>query len=618
MIRKNLLLVTDMAFVFIALFLTVGFHYYSSSPHEQSFVSARYWWMILLVYAVLFVAGRSYQTIWGYAGHSDILRTAGYSMLAMSLTVILRMLLGWDVPIIVLVMCGMLTAFFCCVARLAWRAFNDRQDLFNFRAHRDYAPVLIVGAGEGAAQVIGMCNRNRAAYGRPVVMVDDDPQKRNLRIQEVPVKGSLDDIPRLVEQYKVRTIIIAILSLKGDKLNQVVASCNATRCNVLIMTNPRNAAYMAKNEPPVELRKLNTSDFLSRDEVQLNMEGISGYLKDRTVLVTGGGGSIGSELCRQIFRFQPNKLIVFDIYENGAYELQCELQQQFGKDCPLVIMVGSIRDVRRLNEVMERFHPQVVFHAAAHKHVPLMEDCPSEAIKNNVLGTYNVLEACKAHGVKRFVAISTDKAVDPINVMGATKRVAEMLVQHYAETSSMKCMAVRFGNVLGSHGSVIPLFEGQILRGGPVTITHPDIERYFMTIPEAAQLVLQAGSMGDKGSIYILDMGEPVKIMDLAKKMIQFYGYTPGKEIRIEIVGLRPGEKITEELMMNEEMRAATRTEHSKIQMAPPIAILDHIFLAHLSDLFKALEEDDEAVVKALSRLVPSYQPAEWLNRHAS
>ena len=357
------------------------------------------------------------------------------------------------------------------------------------------------------------------------------------------------------------------------------------------------------------LRELNTSDFLSRDEVQLNSAQISEYLHDKVVLVTGGGGSIGSELCRQIMRYRPRQLLIFDIYENCAYELEMELHNKYGADINVVTLIGSIRDIKRLDEVFETYHPSVVFHAAAHKHVPLMEVSPAEAVKNNVFGTKNLLTSAAEHGVERFVQLSTDKAVNPTNVMGCTKRICEMLIQTFAKNTSMKCMAVRFGNVLGSHGSVIPLFEEQIKNGGPVTITHPDIVRYFMTIPEAAQLVLQAGGLAQSGSIYVLDMGEPVKIMDLATRLIRFYGYEPGVNMQVKITGLRPGEKLYEELLMDAEQDKMLKTAHNKIFIAPPMDIDLEKFYTQLQELKVSAHHNDDAVVECLQEMVPSYHP---------
>jgi FlaA1/EpsC-like NDP-sugar epimerase len=318
------------------------------------------------------------------------------------------------------------------------------------------------------------------------------------------------------------------------------------------------------------------------------------------------------DLCvstRQVMKFHPGKLLIFDIYENCAYELQMELQQKYGRDIPVTVLVGSIRDKKRLDEVFETYHPTVVFHAAAHKHVPLMEVSPAEAVKNNVLGTKNLLVSASEHGVERLVQLSTDKAVNPTSVMGCTKRICEMLIQTFAGNTDMKCVAVRFGNVLGSHGSVIPLFEAQIKKGGPVTLTDPNIERYFMTIPEAAQLVLQAGALAESGSIYVLDMGEPVKIMDLAKQLIRFYGYEPGVNMDIKIVGLRPGEKLYEELMMDEEQDKMRRTQHNKIFVASPRSIDLAQFYGQLQELEAAAEHNDEGVVKQLAKMIPTFTP---------
>ena len=355
-------------------------------------------------------------------------------------------------------------------------------------------------------------------------------------------------------------------------------------------------------------KKIKIEDLLPRDPVRVDLDAILDYVQGKAVLVTGGGGSIGSEICRQLAGHGVGHLIIFDIYENNAYQIQKSLEWEFPR-LHMTVLIGSVRDERRLQSMFSRYRPDIVFHAAAHKHVPLMEDSPNEAIKNNVIGTLKTARTASRYHVKKFILISTDKAVNPTNIMGASKRLCEMVIQMIGKHSTTEFAAVRFGNVLGSNGSVIPLFEAQIKKGGPVTLTDPNIERYFMTIPEAAQLVLQAGALAESGSIYVLDMGEPVKIMDLAKQLIRFYGYEPGVNMEIKIVGLRPGEKLYEELMMDEEQDKMRRTEHNKIFVAPPRQIDLADFYSQLQTLAAAAEHNDEGVVKQLAEMIPTFTP---------
>ncbi len=610
--RKLLLLATDMGLLVFSYYIAILLRFAESDesgkiPQVVATMAHHLPWM-LAIYAVVFWLGGLYEVMWQYAGVRDLARVVMLACIATGFLLIGNQLVEGVLYRTVLVIGAILSMAMIGGIRMLWRLM--RFTLFRPDAAKNRNaenPLLVVGAGNAGAWAVNLC-KQRSSFGYPVVMVDDDPAKRNLRVQGVPVRGSISDIPELVRKYDIREIVIAITSLRGERLQQVVNICNSCHCRVRMLNDPQ-AVDENGNVQGASLRELNTSDFLSRDEVHLDTEEIHKYLTDKVVLVTGGGGSIGSELCRQIIRYRPKQLLIFDIYENCAYELEMELRNKIGRDLPIVTLVGSIRDKHRLDEVMDIYHPQVVFHAAAHKHVPLMEISPAEAVKNNVLGTKNLLTSASTHGVERFVQLSTDKAVNPTNVMGCTKRICEMLIQTFAQNTTMKCMAVRFGNVLGSHGSVIPLFESQIREGGPVTITHPDITRYFMTIPEAAQLVLEAGALARSGSIYVLDMGQPVKIMELAEKMIRFYGYEPGVNMEIRITGLRPGEKLYEELMMDTEADKMQRTDHNKIFVAPPLQIDLGVFYQQLLQLEEAAEHNDDKVVTQLQNIVPTYHP---------
>ena len=570
---------------------------------------------VLVIYMVVFWFGGLYEIMWEYAGMRDLARLTCLSGLATGFILLFDLIFRTR-PIsgTVLILGAVFNTAAVAGVRFLWRFVrtatrlrkDNRAKQKSNAAPRDATPLLIVGAGNAGDWAVNLCKSKNSSFGNPVVIVDDDLTKKGLRVQGVPVRGTISDIPELVRKYHIVEIIIAITTLKGERLNEVINLCNSTHCRVRMLSDPQ--AVDANGKPVVAgLRELNTSDFLSRDEVQLNSAQISEYLHDKVVLVTGGGGSIGSELCRQIMRYRPRQLLIFDIYENCAYELEMELRNKYGADINVVTLIGSIRDIKRLDEVFETYHPSVVFHAAAHKHVPLMEGSPNEAIKNNVLGTYNMVRMADKWNVKRFVQISTDKAVNPTNIMGASKRICEMIIQTYNKESNTEYVAVRFGNVLGSNGSVIPLFKKQIAEGGPVTVTHPEIIRYFMTIPEAVSLVLQAGAYAKGGEIFVLDMGEPVKILDLARNMIRLSGYKVDQDIKIEFTGLRPGEKLYEELLMDEE--GMTDTPNKLIHIGHPIDV-DEVKLAHaLRVLESAAQNETDDMRLIVESIVPTYHP---------
>ena len=608
-IRRCVLILLDLALLYIAVELAVVLRYDGAiSPGMRIKLDQRIP-LLMVLYTGALIVGGVYHMMWRYAGGRELFRLMFLCAAATGVVLVCNRVFAWKMPRSLFSLIGIFDFLLVGGSRFGWKIC--REAYFARRSDPEHNRVLIVGAGEGGAYAARACQEGRHLSGAPIAFVDDDPEKRGLRVCGIPVLGEVEDIPDLVEKKGISEIIIAIPRIKGDRLNKIVSVCKSTKCRVRILADPG-----AVKERPVDgrqaFREVNTSDFLSRDEVTLDMDSIRGYLTGKVVLVTGGGGSIGSEICRQVMRFGPKLLIIFDIYENCAYELECELKQNYGPDCPILVRIGTICDKGELDALFAEFNPTIVFHAAAHKHVPLMEESCAEAVKNNVFGTLNLLASAAEHGVQRLVQLSTDKAVNPTNVMGATKRVTEMLIQSFARNTKMQCVAVRFGNVLGSHGSVIPLFESQIKNGGPLTLTHPDITRYFMTIPEAAQLVLQAGALAKSGAIYVLDMGEPVRIKDLAEKLIRFYGYTPGVDMQIKITGLRPGEKLYEELLMDKERDGMTSTAHHKIFVAPPIVIDDEVFSAQLDALREAaLRGGNSEVVERLHEIVETYTPDE-------
>lgn len=468
----------------------------------------------------------------------------------------------------------------------------------------DRKRTMIVGAGSTGSTVVEELSRKNSIY-IPVCLVDDDIEKQGRVIDSVPIVGTTQEIPRLVTKYSISTIIFAIPSISAQARKSMLATCMSTGCQVKVL--PYISELVGTADMVSQIRDINIGDLLGRPQIAFTDKGVAAYIEGKVCMITGGGGSIGSELVRQIVKYNPAKVVIVDVYENTAYEIQQEILRAYGADYPIRVEIASITDRDKMDELFTEHQPKIVFHAAAHKHVPLMETNPEEACKNNIFGTLNVAQMADKHGVEKFVMISTDKAVNPTNVMGATKRCCEEIVQMMAQSGSKtEFAAVRFGNVLGSNGSVIPLFKEQIKNGGPVTVTHPDIIRYFMTIPEAVSLVLQAGTFAKGGEIFILNMGEPVKILTLAENLITMMGYTPYKDIEIKFTGLRPGEKLFEELLMKEE--GLQKTPNEKIFIGKQVTIDKPWLMTQLEKMRQICATNDkEAVVEQLKVLVPTF-----------
>jgi FlaA1/EpsC-like NDP-sugar epimerase len=608
--RKIILIALDTLIVIFSVGLSTLIRFEWDVQPQYLIATLKVLPFIVFTYVAFYFVFGIYSVLWRYAGVRQVLMQTIYTVLAGWFSIIFDWLFKWGISYSVLLNSCMLTAAIAGCSRLFAPGLSTYLNRLSKKQvkipEQEAQPLLIIGGGITGSYVITLCARMDKAYGRPVAVVDDAIEKQGMKIQNVPVCGTTRDIPRIVSTMGIRNIIIAVPSLKGEHLHEIISLCNTTKCRVRILSDPMRV-HSDMQQGILTMRAPNAVDFLSRNEIKLDVDNISGYLKDNTVLVTGGGGSIGSELCRQIMKFAPKKLLIFDIYENSAYELLCEFKHIYGENCPVDVLIGSVLDKLRINQVIKEYKPQVIFHAAAHKHVPLMEASAVEAVKNNIFGTVNLLRAAADNGVERFVQLSTDKAVNPTNIMGATKRVTELLIQLYARETQMKCMAVRFGNVLGSNGSVIPLFEQQIKTGGPVTLTDPNITRYFMTIPEAAQLVLQAGGLAVNGSIFVLDMGKPVRIKDLAEKMIRFYGFEPDVDLPIKIIGLRPGEKLYEELLMDAEKDGLIKTIHEKIFIAPALDSDDKLFHTLLRQMETAAFNGDIKALAILRKIVPNY-----------
>lgn len=571
---------------------------------------------VTAIFIVLYYAFKIYSSMWEYAGIREVWNVAlatiigGISGIAVDL--ILSSIGGaasklnngcfdayfyvFGTLVAIILVAGMRILY-----RLVRRYYREKSLEKDEKLDR----VMIVGAGDMGMIIINELEVNNYSRGKPIIAVDDNPLKVGKRIRGIPVKGTCDQIPELAKKYDINTIIMCLPSVGSERQTEILRIAVKTGCK--LKTSP-SLLEMTDTSNGGRIRDVNITDLLSRPEVELNRD-VCGYLKDQIVLVTGGGGSIGSELCRQVSKYHPKKIVVFDIYENSAYLLKQQLDAYHKGNPEIDIRIGSVRDPKRLREVFDEFHPSIVFHAAAHKHVPLMEDSPKEAVKNNVFGTFNVASIAVEYNVKRFVNISSDKAVNPANVMGATKRITEMIVQYFERKckNSTIFAAVRFGNVLGSSGSVIPIFTEQIKNGGPVMVTHPDITRYFMTIPEAAQLVVQAGGLAKGGEIFVLDMGEPVKIVTLAENLIMLSGYKPYTEIEIKFSGLRPGEKLYEELVLDEESDERKMTANNKIFVTKPVDMDDELFEKELEKLKDADENEVRGIIK---EIVPNYHEA--------
>ena len=558
-----------------------------------------------LITVVVFFIFQLYNSIWAFVSTSEVFRIFGAYVVLGVIGVGVFHFYGVVLPRGSCLI-GLVLSICCTVGiRFSYRLLRAAQLKFSRMTHSSgVRNIMLIGAGNAGRAIANELVNSGYIRDNVACVIDDNKIKLGKRLCGVPIVGGRETIPEMVRQYKIHKIIFAIPSCSAKNRKAILDICASTGCEV--QTLPGIYQLFNGEVSVSKLRNVDPQDLLGRDPIQVNLDEIFGYISGKVVMVTGGGGSIGSELCRQIARANPRQLIIFDIYENNAYDIQMELRNTH-PDLNLEVLIGSVRNVTRVESVVQAYKPDLIFHAAAHKHVPLMEDSPNEAIKNNVFGTYNMARAASRFGVKRFVLISTDKAVNPTNIMGASKRLCEMVVQMMDRRSDTEFVAVRFGNVLGSNGSVIPLFKKQIEAGGPVTVTHPDIIRYFMTIPEAVSLVLQAGYYAKGGEIFVLDMGEPVKIDTMARNMIRLSGYEPDVDIMVKYTGLRPGEKLYEELLMKEE--GLQETENKLIHIGKPIEMDDELFCRQLEQLEKACGEETGEMKALVASIIPTYVP---------
>jgi len=582
--------------------------------HDFSFMSIqpRFWKAIqdayfinVLITLVIFYIFRLYNSVWRYASDTEMVNVVIAVVLCAGMQpVVYYWMLDTYVPRSFPFLYALFMAIFTGGVRFSYRFLrmvqNRRLSHYKMPERQNY---LIVGAGASGNAILQEIQSSKYLSMHVACFIDDNPGCQGKYLRGVPIVGGREKIAESVEKYDIDEIIIAIPSASRSRLRPILEICKETGCRIQIL--PGMYQIIKGDVNVSNLREVQIEDLLGRDPIEVNVDEIIGYVQDKVVLVTGGGGSIGSELCRQVARHNAKQLIILDVYENNAYEIQQELRRDY-PELDLVVLIGSVRNTMRVEDIFREYRPDIVYHAAAHKHVPLMEDSPNEAIKNNVFGTLKVATAADRYGTGKFVLISTDKAVNPTNIMGASKRICEMVIQSMNRKSRTEYVAVRFGNVLGSNGSVVPLFKKQIEKGGPVTVTHPDIIRYFMTIPEAVSLVLQAGAYAKGGEIFVLDMGEPMKILDLAQNMIKLSGYRVDEDIKIEFTGLRPGEKMYEELLMREE--GLKETANRMIYVGKPMEYDDELFERQLERLQEASVNESRDIRALVREIVPSYQ----------
>lgn len=593
----------DIACINAALIAALSLRFDGQVPMQHWDLFMKQAWLIVGFQIVVFYVFNLYNSLWRYAGTDELVNVILGVTAANLPLFILTFFVETHFPKSVHIIMWATELILIGGSRISYRVLRRLRLSYYLEAHKTSKNVAIVGAGDAAEMVIKEFTKHPELGKKPVAIFDDDSIKIGRKIKNVPIVGKIDELVEQVNDLKIEEIIIAIPSAARQRMREIVDVCKETKCK--LKTLPGVYEMIDGKVNISQIRDVDIEDLLGRDPVKVDLSEICGYVQDEVVLVTGGGGSIGSELCRQIARFNPKSLLILDNNENNIYDIENELKVKYPA-LNQVSIVANIREKDRINSIFEQLHPAVVFHAAAHKHVPLMEANPTEAIKNNVFGTLNVTDAADKYGAKRFVLISTDKAVNPTNIMGATKRVAEMIIQSIDKKSQTEFVAVRFGNVLGSSGSVIPLFKKQIARGGPVTVTHPEINRFFMTIPEAVQLVIQAGAMAQGGEIFVLNMGDPVKIVDLARDLIRLSGYEPDQDIEIAFTGLRPGEKLYEEILMAEE--GLQSTKHEKIFVGQPMFNDMNRLRKELTKLGAVLQFSPEELIPFMEKMVPTYK----------